>query len=138
MSAWPAYWTLFLCRQRSVFATVRHLIGSAAVLLEYSSMVSRAEAILGRPFRRATTVPSGSMLTRRRRGSWRRPQGVAPRSRRGVTRAKAGAVAGPQPARPRSRPAVDQAALTSIVLAVAARGAGTLTSSIPFAYLAST
>src|SRR5438132_13436075 len=39
------------------------------------------------------------------------------------------------PARPRSRA---QAALTSIVLAVAACGAGTLTSSIPFAYFAST
>ena len=32
----------------------------------------------------------------------------------------------------------DQAALTSIVLGVAARGAGTLTSSIPFADFAST
>ncbi len=34
--------------------------------------------------------------------------------------------------------ALDQAALTSIILGVAARGAGTLTSSMPFAYLAST
>jgi hypothetical protein len=34
--------------------------------------------------------------------------------------------------------ALDQAALTSIVLGVAARGAGTLTSSMPFAYFAST
>src|SRR5439155_6473061 len=33
---------------------------------------------------------------------------------------------------------LDQAALTSIVLAVAACGAGTLTSSMPFAYFAST
>ena len=40
------------------------------------------------------------------------------------------------PARP--RPPWDQAALTSIVFRVAACGAGTLTSSIPFAYFAST
>jgi hypothetical protein len=33
---------------------------------------------------------------------------------------------------------LDQAALTSIILGVAARGAGTLTSSMPFAYFAST
>ena len=34
--------------------------------------------------------------------------------------------------------ALDQAALTSIILGVAARGAGTLTSSMPFTYVAST
>jgi hypothetical protein len=34
--------------------------------------------------------------------------------------------------------ALDQAALTSIVLDLAACGAGTLTSSMPFAYFAST
>ena len=33
---------------------------------------------------------------------------------------------------------LDQAALTSIILGVAARGAGTRTSSMPFAYVAST
>jgi len=42
------------------------------------------------------------------------------------------------PARPLSRAPLDQAALTSIALGVAARGAGTLTSSMPFAYFAST
>jgi hypothetical protein len=35
-------------------------------------------------------------------------------------------------------PALDQAALTSIVVGIAARGEGTLTSSMPFAYFAST
>src|SRR5882672_7324004 len=39
------------------------------------------------------------------------------------------------PARPNT---LDQAALTSIILGVAARGAGTLTSSMPFTHLAST
>src|SRR4029434_9258480 len=42
------------------------------------------------------------------------------------------------PARPRPRPPSYQAALTSIILGTAARGAGILTSSMPFAYFAST
>jgi hypothetical protein len=45
--------------------------------------------------------------------------------------------AGPCPLAP-ARPVLDQAALISIVVGVAARGAGTLTSSMPFAYVAFT
>ena len=52
---------------------------------------------------------------------------VRVRSHRGACRSA--------PARPDT---LDQAALTSIILGTAARGAGTLTSSMPFAYVAST
>ena len=62
---------------------------------------------------------------------WDRMQN-RPLDRRRPRRVPDGAGAAPAPAAP------DQAALTSIVRRVAARGAGTLTSSMPFAPLAST
>ena len=60
--------------------------------------------------------------------------GLAPRS---YEEGEAGAVPVPTGTAPISAP-LDQAALTSIVLGIAACGVGTLTWSMPFAYFAST
>ena len=70
-------------------------------------------------------------------GLKRRPPDFQVSTRDRVKRVKPGPCRS-APARPLSRAPLDQAALTSIVLGVAARGAGTLTSSMPFAYFAST
>jgi hypothetical protein len=88
-------------------------------------------------WRRSSSAPSRRQLVRASRhgdgGASGTPWGLCDRCVRGHVRA--GARAG----RHRHGPdTFDQAALTSIILGIAARGAGTRTSSMPFADVAST